>query len=121
MKIQVVNISHVSLIEVDGPLMGKEIRRFCLMLSYLVKCGYSTMVIDFSNVKKIDYRSFGVLVEKFREMKKHHVDIKLIGVNAYLEELFHLIGVMKLFGTYKSREEALITIEQEEEIQLASA
>jgi anti-sigma B factor antagonist len=66
-----------------------------------------SIVMNFSQVRFVSYMGLGVLVERLRHIRANGGDIKLVGINLYVERLFRMVGVSALFETYDNEARAI--------------
>ena len=57
------------------------------------RCGVSSLTIDFSHVDHVDYREITTFMERLDSNVSLGLDMKLVGMNRYLGEIFRAAGV----------------------------
>lgn len=70
------------------------------------------IVVNMCGVKFVSYMGVGVLVERLRQCRSNHGDMKLVGINLYTERLFRMVGVTKVFEVFESEGQALSAYQQ---------
>ena len=69
--------------------------------------GNAKVVFDMSQVHFIDSMACGLLVSLFKQLQQKGGGLKICCITPPVENLFALMGFDKLFGRFKTREEAI--------------
>ncbi len=93
---------------------GEGIDRFFADLDSLVKNGHTRIVLDLHQVQLVSSRALGKLVAFQRRLEQLGGWIRMCRLSSYLQELFRLTQLGKLFAVYPDRQQALQDLAQAE-------
>jgi anti-anti-sigma factor len=65
------------------------------------------VVFDMSHIRFIDSMGCGVLISFLKRLQQKGGGLKICAITAPVENLFTLMGFDKLFGIFKTREDAI--------------
>jgi anti-sigma B factor antagonist len=69
--------------------------------------GCCQMVLDFSRVQHINATGIGILAERLRYLRASAGDLRLAGLNPYLQHIFELTHVRSVFRVFATTTEAV--------------
>lgn len=108
MSIKVSHVGPVSVLELNGKLMGgdetKEVRD---EVAKLVKEGHSKIVLDLGNIKWMNSSGLGAIVSCLNTVKDAGGAMKLVRVEQKIESLLVVTQLIKVFECHKSVDEAV--------------
>ena len=65
------------------------------------------VVLNLEEVKYVSYMGLGVLVERLRQLQACRGNLKLVGVNLYLERLLRMAGLSRVFELFEREGQAI--------------
>lgn len=65
------------------------------------------MILNLEKVHSISYVGIGILVERLRRLRAMNGDMKLVGLQGEIAELFRMAGAASCFEVYESESAAL--------------
>jgi anti-anti-sigma factor len=89
----------------------KEAESFSQIIDQDIKDGWKKIIVDLSDCEFIDSTFIGALVISLKKVKNTGGTIKLIGFQPAVESMFELTRMYRVFDIYKSREEAIKSLE----------
>jgi stage II sporulation protein AA (anti-sigma F factor antagonist) len=112
MKIERNELGNTMVIRLEGDLDERAVDGLRKALYACICEGQFNVVLNLSKVGFVSYMCLGVIVERLRRFRAVKGDIKLVGVNTYMERLFRMVGVTTLFETYEEESEAVSGYQQ---------
>lgn len=97
----------VTILRLEGDIDEGGMNELRLALMYCIKDERCNVVVNMTGVKFVSYMGVGVLVERLRQVRAYHGDLKLSNVNMYTQRLFRMSSVTKLFSMFSSEAEAI--------------
>lgn len=97
----------VHLAEVQGEIDVYTSPKVKESVSELIEKGHYNLVISLEGVRYIDSTGLGVLIGALKKVREHNGSIGLICTNPQIKKIFNITGLVKIFGIYKSEEEAV--------------
>jgi len=79
--------------------------------THVLEEGARHMVVDLSRVGFIDSTGLGILVDALKRLRRSGGTLSLVVTDYDIERLFELSGLKSSFQMYRSREEALESLE----------
>ncbi len=107
MGFQVSQNGGVTLVEVEGQLIGGNRQELKQQVLEQWEGGDRKFVIDFSNTGYIDSSGLGVLVSLSKKIREQGGELRLSSLNDDLRTLFELTKLDTLFRIAESKDEAL--------------
>jgi len=107
MNIERLESGLATVIRVEGDIDEDGMNHLRLALMQCIQDRRCHLVVNMSSVKFVSYMGVGVMVERLRQLRACHGDMKLVGVNLYTERLFRMVGVTKVFAMYDSEAQAI--------------
>ncbi|MCK6601037.1 MAG: STAS domain-containing protein [Bacteroidetes bacterium] len=108
MSIKASHVGHVTVLELNGKLMGgsetKEIRD---EVEKLIKEGKTQFVFDLGNIKWMNSSGLGAIVSCHNLVKEAGGALKLARVEQKIESLLVVTHLIKVFECHKSVEAAV--------------
>jgi anti-anti-sigma factor len=96
--VDVVNISRATM---------KEAEEFKQVLLKDIELGWRKIVVDLTDCEFIDSTFLGALVVSLKRITGLGGDLKLVGFQSAVTEMFQLTRMFRVFETFSSREEAI--------------
>ncbi|HIJ73731.1 MAG TPA: STAS domain-containing protein [Candidatus Hydrogenedentes bacterium] len=97
----------VRVLRLDGDVDEEGVMDLRVALLRCIREGHSDVVLNLKHVRFMSYMGVGVLVERLRQVRALHGDMKLVGLSLYLDRLFRMVGVTSLFNRYDSESQAV--------------
>ncbi len=95
-------------VTVQGNIAGEYAARFQReMLQILMQQKGYTLILDFSNVKKIDATALGFLLFCIKKLEAQAQKISICGVNLKNQRLLAMSGLEQLLKTFPSVQQAM--------------
>ncbi|MBI5092376.1 MAG: STAS domain-containing protein [Candidatus Hydrogenedentes bacterium] len=107
MKIERLEMGPVTVLRLEGDIDEYGVKDLRASLLECLKAGRTNLVVNMSSVRFLSYMGLGVLVERLRQVRMCHGDMKLVGLNVYMERLFRMVGVTSLFETFDNEVQAV--------------
>jgi anti-anti-sigma factor len=96
--VDVVNISRATM---------KEAEEFKQILLKDIELGWRKIIVDLTDCEFIDSTFLGALVVSLKRITGLGGDLKLVGFQSAVTEMFQLTRMFRVFETFSSREEAI--------------
>ncbi len=101
-------IQNVTIVSVHGDIIGDESRRRLIDHVWaLLAEDHARIVLDVSDVRHVDSRGLGELIECFRAAESRGGAVKLLGVNGRLSDLLVITKLASVFECFDTREAAI--------------
>ncbi|MDQ7822733.1 MAG: STAS domain-containing protein [Candidatus Eremiobacteraeota bacterium] len=97
-------------IEVQGEIDVYTSPRVKETINELIEKENYVLIINLEEVRYIDSTGLGVLIGALKKVREHNGSISLICTNPQIKKIFNITGLVKIFGIYKSEEEAIASI-----------
>ena len=107
MQIERSDVGSVTVLRLSGDINENGIDELRTAFVECLNAKRVKLVMNLNEVRFVSYMGLGVIVERLRTIRAHHGDIKLVGINLYMERLFRMVGVTGLFDTFDSEGQAL--------------
>ena len=106
---QVESHGEATVVTVQLPRISESegIDQFFATLNALVKKGHTRLVLDLHQVELVSSRALGKLVVFQRNLAKMGGWLRLCRLSNYLQELFRITQLGKLFQVFPDREQAI--------------
>jgi anti-sigma B factor antagonist len=82
------------------------------IIADLIEKGTNNLVINLEGVRYIDSTGLGVLIGALKKVREKEGGISLVCTNPQIKKIFNITGLVKIFGIFKSEEEALQELKQ---------
>jgi anti-sigma B factor antagonist len=92
----------VAIIRLFGDLDMEDMVVVKNLISRLLVDGCGQIVLDFERVQHINATGLGILAERQLQVRKRQGDLRVAGLNPYLQNVFELTGIRRAFRTYPS-------------------
>lgn len=99
------------LVEVQGEIDVYTSPKVKEIINELIDKGNYNLMINLEEVRYIDSTGLGVLIGALKRVREHNGNITLICTNPQIKKIFNITGLVKIFGIYKSEEEAAAGLE----------
>ena len=96
--VEVVNITRATM---------KEAEEFKQVLLKDIELGWRKIVVDLTDCEFIDSTFLGALVVSLKRITGLGGDLKLVGFQSAVNEMFQLTRMFRVFETFSAREEAI--------------
>jgi len=107
MKLEREENGSVTVLRLTGDIDEHGVNTLRLGLLRCIKDRRCNIVVNLSGVRMVSYMGLGVLVERLRQCRMCNGDLKLVGVNMSLQQMFRMAGVSALFEVYESEPNAV--------------
>ncbi len=108
MKFKTVQHGPVSVIELEGNLMGgPDATTLNSKLHELIEAGRKNVVVDLGGVQFMNSSGLGQLIAGVRAMKNAGGDLKIANTSAKISALIKITKLTSIFETYDSVQKAL--------------
>jgi len=106
-------IQDIAVIDVAGDIDVREMVRIKGLIGSLIEKERLKVVLNLKSVDHINYLSIGVLLERLNVLRDLNGDLKLSGMNPYLQDIFKVVGMDGVFEYYKSLEDAIESFDED--------
>ena len=105
-------IQNVTVLSVHGNIIGDETRRRLVDHVWaLLAEDHSRIVLDVTDVRHVDSRGLGELIECYRAAASRGAAVKLLGVSGRLSDLLVISKLASVFECFDTREAAIASFE----------
>jgi anti-anti-sigma factor len=99
-------VPHSMTVSLAGELGREDISDVLLMFAGAVPFQTNNVVLDFSPVTHIDFRSLGLLAQLSSTLKQRGGTLVLCGLSLYLKTIFRTVNLLAAFDVFESRHQA---------------
>lgn len=99
-------------IEVQGEIDVYTSPKVKEIITELIEKGNYNLVINLEGVRYIDSTGLGVLIGALKKVREKEGSINLVCNNPQIKKIFNITGLVKIFGIYKSEEDALASLDK---------
>lgn len=107
MKVERLESGSVTVLRLAGDIDETGVEALRLGLLGCIKDERCNVVVNLKHVNFVSYMGIGVLVERLRQVRAFGGDLRLTGVNVYLDRLLRLMGASRVFAIYENEAEAI--------------
>jgi len=107
MKVDRTESGNTLVIRLQGDLDERSVEDLRKILYGCLCEGHYNLVLNLNEVGFVSYMCLGVIVERLRRFRSLKGDIKLVGVNTYMDRLFRMVGVTSLFEVFETEGQAV--------------
>jgi anti-sigma B factor antagonist len=108
MRYEETDIDNVTLVSVHGGFSDDASRRRMVDHVWgLLEDGRNRIVLDVTDVRHVDSRGLGELIECYRAAQSRGGTIKLLGVTGRLSDLLVISKLVNVFDCFDTREAAI--------------
>lgn len=100
------NLGEATIVRVHGDLDETSADVLRTELHQCLCDGRTHLVLNLADAGFVSYMCLGIIVERLRRYRSLQGDIKLVGVNTYLERLMRMAGITALFDVFDSESQA---------------
>lgn len=107
MRVSVETIDKVKVLEIEGMLNTGSSPDAEKQLTRLIESGEKRILV---NLEKLDYISSSglrVLLAAAKRLKSSDGELRICGLNDFVEEIFQISGFSTIFTVYENKTEAL--------------
>jgi anti-sigma B factor antagonist len=108
LSIQRSEMGPVTVLRLDGDIDEDGVKSLRLSLLSCIKEKRCRVVANLSGVRYISFMGLGVLVERLRQLRLSGGDLKLVGVNVYIQRVFRMAGVTSVFDISDTESQAAL-------------
>jgi len=80
-------------------------------INSLIEQSVYNIVVNLEEVRYIDSTGLGVLIGALKRVRENNGNISLVCSNPQIKKIFQITGLVKIFGIFKSEEEACESLE----------
>ncbi|MFQ5864161.1 MAG: STAS domain-containing protein [bacterium] len=108
MKIKQRMIGDVAILSLSGKLLGgpPDSDEFKDTIYKLVNQGTTKVVVDLSEVKRMNSSGLGILISGLTSLRNRKGDLKLAAINEMMEGILVMTKLNTIFDTYQTAEGA---------------
>jgi anti-sigma B factor antagonist len=106
-KIETKSLEEIAqVIEVQGEIDVYTSPRVKEIVTELIEKGNYNLIINLEGVRYIDSTGLGILIGALKRVREKDGCINLVCNNPQIKKIFNITGLVKIFGIFKSEEEA---------------
>jgi anti-sigma B factor antagonist len=105
-------INAVAVLDLNGTI-DIDSANFVGMVQWCLENGYKDILCNFENVSMVDYAGLSVLAISHKDVMNHQGRIKLANVSAYVNKVFCLVYLDRVFEIYSDEKTALQSFEED--------
>jgi len=114
MKIRETIRNNLAILEIGGNLMGgSETKELHEKIRSLIEDEVINVVLNLQNVKWMNSSDLGILITCMTTLKRVNGMLKLANVTKKVESLLIITQLNKIFDTYASIEDAVVSMSEE--------
>ena len=106
-------INDILIIDTSGDIDTQSMEEIKCIISKQIDNSKYRVVLNLSRTEHINYLCVETLMERAMKLRRHHGDIKLVGLNDYLGNIFKVAGADNQFNNYDSVGNAVKSFEGE--------
>lgn len=107
MKIERIEMGETTVLRLEGDVDDTAVHELRDALYDCLREGRFNLVINLSRVGYLSYLGLGIVIERLRRVRAVKGDIKLVGINLYMERLFRMVGASRLFEIFENEHQAV--------------
>lgn len=108
MDLDIRQSDNICTLKLKGPLKsGESVNRLASAVRSALASGHIFLILDLEAMPVIDSSGIGAIVDALRQSKKAGGDAKLVNPSPFAEKTFKMVGILSLFGVYRSEAEAV--------------
>ena len=112
MRYEEKEIQNVTVVSVHGDIIGDQTRRRLVDHVWaLLAEDHSRIVLDVTDVRHVDSRGLGELIECYRAAASRGASVKLLGVNGRLSDLLVITKLASVFECFDTSEAAIASFQ----------
>ncbi len=112
MNIERTSLGDATVVRIHGDLDEDSASDLRVELHDCLVDGRTHLVLNLSDAGFVSYMCLGIIVERLRRFRSQQGDIKLVGVNTYLQRLMRMAGITALFDVFETESQAASVYEQ---------
>ncbi len=101
------HVKDVEIMECRGDLNASSMVTLKNKLRRLMEKNRNKVVLDLGRTNHVDLAALGILVERIKDVRSAHGDIKLCHVKPTVRKTFKMVGVSKLIDTFATEKAAV--------------
>lgn len=107
MNIKRIDSGAVTVLRMEGDIDETGIQDLRSALLECLKDRRYHVVANLSGVRFVSYMGLGVLVERLRQFRAQRGDLRLVGLNLYIERMFRMAAITNLFEIFETETQAV--------------
>lgn len=108
MQIKFSNKGSTLIVGIDGELDHHTIEYVREKIDFeIMKSTTKNLIFDFSKVSFMDSSGIGVIMGRYKNIKKLNGEAGLVNVNMHIERILEMAGILKIIPIYKNIEIAI--------------
>jgi anti-sigma B factor antagonist len=100
-----------TIFDLRGPVMYTEARALHDMVCELLKIGHKKILVNLSNVTRLDSSGIGSLVRTYTAVKDGGGDLKVLHLDRQIQRILEITNLTKILEDYSDEEAALRSFE----------
>lgn len=102
-----IHLEDIDVMECRGDLNVPAMVTLKNKLRRLMEKDRTKVILDLSQTHHVDLAALGILVERIKEVRSAHGDIKLCNMTSDVQRTFKMVGVSKVIDAFATRTEAV--------------
>lgn len=100
-------VQGVTVLRLEGEIDEEGVDTLRVGLLSCLKEKRTNVIVNLSGIRYISYMGIGVLMERRRQLRRLGGDMKLVGLNLFVQRAFHMASVTALFCICDSEAQAV--------------
>ena len=96
-----------TIFDLRGPVMHTEARALHEMVCELLKIGHKKILVNLSEVTRLDSSGIGLLVRTYTTVKNEGGDLKVLHLNKQIQRILEITNLTRVLEDYPDEESAL--------------
>ena len=105
-------IDTCTVVKVEGDIVVPETDQLKEFLLERIDGGRHDLILDFTTVPYMDSSAISVLLTLLQAARRHGGDVRLVGINDRISELFEQVGLQHIFRLFEGRKEAIASFQE---------
>ena len=102
--------NQVSVIDLTGEVGYPEVQEVRRVILSLLRKRQHRMILNFSGVNHIHYRSLDLLKKTLSHLKTFHGDLKVTGLSPYVRDIINFTGAADWIESFDTVAEAILSM-----------
>ena len=108
MKIKRDDLEDVTLLRLEGKIMGgPDAELFQSEVKAVLDEGRDKVILDLAKVSWVNSTGLGILIRGHSTLKQRGVQMKLVGVNKRIDQIFMVTKLHTIFDSFETENEAI--------------
>lgn len=107
MSVKLIRKEGIAIVGLFSDIDMEDVVNVKNLVTSIVADGCYRIVLDFSRVQHINATGLGILADRLRFVRSFNGDLRLAGMNPYIDHVFELTKVKALFKVFATSHEAV--------------